>query len=56
MDYNRKKLRLGDVLVNNGVISAEDLQKGLELQKGSGRKLGETLVTSYRSEYSEGAE
>lgn len=44
MDYNRKKLRLGDVLVNNGVISAEDLQKGLELQKGSGRKLGETLV------------
>ncbi len=44
MDYSRKKLRLGDVLVNNGVISAEDLQKGLELQKGSGRKLGETLV------------
>ncbi len=44
MEYNRKKLRLGDVLVNNGVISAEDLQKGLELQKGSGRKLGETLV------------
>lgn len=44
MDYNRKKMRLGDVLVNNGVISAEDLQKGLELQKGSGRKLGETLV------------
>lgn len=44
MDYNRKKLRLGDVLVNNGVISAEDLQKGLELQKGSERKLGETLV------------
>lgn len=44
MDYNRKKLRLGDVLVNNGVISAEDLQKGLELQKGSGRKLSETLV------------
>lgn len=44
MDFNRKKLRLGDVLVNSGVITAEDLQKGLELQKGSGRKLGETLV------------
>ena len=44
MDYNRKKLRLGDVLVNNGVITAEELQKGLELQKGSGRKVGETLV------------
>lgn len=44
MDFNRKKLRLGDVLVNSGIITAEDLQKGLELQKGSGRKLGETLV------------
>ncbi len=44
MELNRKKLRLGDVLVNSGVITAEDLQKGLELQKGSGRKLGETLV------------
>ena len=38
MDFNRKKLRLGDVLVNSGVITAE------QLQKGSGRKLGETLV------------
>lgn len=44
MEYGRKKLRLGDVLVNNGVITAQDLQRGLELQKGSGRKLGETLV------------
>lgn len=44
MDFNRKKLRLGDVLVNSGVITAEQLQKGLELQKGSDRKLGETLV------------
>lgn len=44
MDFNRKKLRLGDVLVNSGVITADQLQKGLELQKGSGRKLGETLV------------
>ena len=44
MEYNRKKMRLGDVLVANGVITEETLQKGLELQKGSGRKLGETLV------------
>ncbi len=44
MEYNRKKLRLGDVLVQNGVITEEDLQRGLERQKGSGRKLGETLV------------
>ena len=44
MDYNRKKLRLGDVLVNSGIITADDLKRGLELQRGSGRKLGETLV------------
>lgn len=44
MDFKSKKLRLGDVLVNSGIITAEDLQRGLELQKGSGRKLGETLV------------
>lgn len=44
MDFNRKKLRLGDVLVNSGVITEEDLKKGLERQKNSGRKLGETLV------------
>lgn len=44
MEYNRKKVRLGDVLVQNGVITEEDLQRGLERQKGSGRKLGETLV------------
>lgn len=44
MDNKRKKLRLGDVLVQNGVITEEDLQRGLERQKGSGRKLGETLA------------
>ncbi len=44
MDYKRKKVRLGDVLVQSGVITEEDLQRGLERQKGSGRKLGETLV------------
>ncbi|MCM1261662.1 MAG: Flp pilus assembly complex ATPase component TadA [Butyrivibrio sp.] len=44
MESSRKKLRLGDVLVNSGVISEEQLERGLQLQKGSGRKLGETLV------------
>ena len=44
MEYNRKKLRLGDVLVDSGVISQEQLEQGLKLQKGTGRKLGETLV------------
>ena len=44
MDFSRKKLRLGDVLVNSGVISEADLEKGLSRQKGTGRKLGEVLV------------
>lgn len=44
MDIHRKKLRLGDVLVNSGVITIDDLEKGLGKQKGTGRKLGEVLV------------
>ncbi len=44
MDINRKKLRLGDVLVNSGVITIDDLDRGLSRQKGTGRKLGEVLV------------
>ena len=44
MDVNRKKLRLGDVLVNSGVLTEADLEKGLTRQKGTGRKLGEVLV------------
>lgn len=44
MDINRKKLRLGDVLVNSGVITVDDLERGLSKQKGTGRKLGEVLV------------
>ncbi len=44
MDYSRKKLRLGDILVNHKVITQEQLEQGLKLQKESGRKLGETLV------------
>ena len=40
----RKRLRLGDVLINGGVITQEQLEKALGLQKGTGRKLGEVLV------------
>ncbi len=43
-DFIRRKVRLGEALVNSGAITEEQLQRGLELQKGSGRKLGETLV------------
>ncbi|MCI9074149.1 MAG: Flp pilus assembly complex ATPase component TadA [Lachnospiraceae bacterium] len=44
MDYVRKKLRLGDVLVNSKAISNTQLLQALDLQKGSGKKLGEVLV------------
>lgn len=44
MDIGRKKLRLGDMLVNSGVITEEQLVKALSLQKGTGRKLGEVLM------------
>ncbi|HKM04418.1 MAG TPA: ATPase, T2SS/T4P/T4SS family [Lachnospiraceae bacterium] len=44
MDFRRKKIRLGDALVQEKVITESQLRKGLELQKNSGRRLGETLV------------
>ncbi len=43
-EYNRKKMRLGDVLVNSGVLTNTQLASALEEQKGSGKKLGEFLV------------
>ena len=44
MDYKRRKLRLGDILIRQNVIDNSVLEHALELQKGSGRRLGETLV------------
>lgn len=40
----RRRVRLGDLLVNQHVITEEQLQKGLEIQKNTGGKLGEVLV------------
>jgi len=40
----KKKLRLGDLLVRNDVITEEQLYAALREQKNSGRKLGKTLV------------
>lgn len=36
-------MRLGDFLVSAGLITEEELMRGLELQKGSGKRLGEVL-------------
>lgn len=44
MDFSKRKLRLGDMLVNNGTIDSDQLARALEAQKGTGRKLGEVLV------------
>ena len=38
------KRRIGDVLVENGLITPEQLQEALELQRQSGRRLGEILI------------
>ena len=42
--FGKQKLRLGDILITQGVIVASDLEKALEAQKGTGRKLGEVMV------------
>ncbi len=40
----RQKLKLGDILVQQNVITAEKLQEALKKQRGSGKKLGEMMV------------
>lgn len=40
----KKKIRLGDLLVDNGIITAEQLQHALAEQKKLGSKLGRTLI------------
>ena len=38
------RLRLGDVLVKRGLITAQALEEALKAQRGSGKRLGEMLV------------
>ncbi len=40
-----KKLRVGDILIQAGVISQQELKAALQLQKTLGKKLGETLIS-----------
>ncbi len=40
----RKKIRLGDLLVDKGLITSDQLKLALQEQKKLGRKLGSTLV------------
>ena len=40
----REKLRLGDVLVQQNLITTEQLQAALEAQRGTGKRLGRLLI------------
>ncbi len=41
---SRSKIRLGDLLVEKGFISQNQLEQALADQKSSGRKLGHILI------------
>jgi len=46
-----ERVRIGDILVQQKLLSQEQLQTALEEQKRSGRKLGRVLIDgSYLSE------
>ena len=44
MNTPRKKIRIGDLLVQNGIISEIQLQQALDKQRQSGLRLGRVLV------------
>ncbi|MCI5529990.1 MAG: Flp pilus assembly complex ATPase component TadA [Blautia sp.] len=44
MALRRERMRLGDLLIKQKVLTEDELQKALALQKGSGKKIGEVLV------------
>ena len=41
---NGRLPRLGELMLSRGLISMEDLERGLQTQRSTGRRLGETLV------------
>lgn len=45
MAYTRKKLRLGDLLVNKGFIDQEQLMTALAEQKNKNMKIGEAVIS-----------
>ena len=44
MALRRERMRLGDILVKQHVITEEQLKQALDLQKGTGKKIGEVMV------------
>lgn len=45
MAYNRKRLRLGELLIENQLLTEEQLAVALEEQKAKGTKLGEAVIS-----------
>ena len=46
MALRRERMRLGDILIKQHIITEDQLKKALELQKGTGKKIGEVFVDS----------
>lgn len=44
MAFNNRKKRLGDILIDAGVIDEQQLTEALAVQREKGQKLGETLI------------
>ena len=44
MDFGKRKVRLGDLLVERGMVTSEQLESALSRQKSTGKKLGAVLV------------
>lgn len=44
MALRRERMRLGDLLIKQNVLTEDELKQALALQKGSGKKIGEVLV------------
>ena len=44
MALRHERMRLGDLLIKQKVLTEEELKKALQLQKGTGKKIGEVLV------------
>ena len=44
MAFTRKRIRIGECLLNENFITQEKLDEALALQKSSGKRLGELLV------------
>lgn len=40
----RNRLRLGDLLIQQNVLTKEQLEQALQMQKGTNKKIGEILV------------